>query len=376
MADKPDSYYLELAEKWMLGTITVAEKQEYARWYNDIAPGATLEVGEQAEAYKRRIWAKIAARKGDRRRIRRLGWVAAASVLVLGTGAYLLLGPKHRSQAPVAQAGPRVQDLAPGGDRATLTLAGGQTISLDSSTNGVLAQQGNSQVRKVAGGQLAYVPVGSAAPAVAAYNTLSTPRGGQYRLVLPDGTAIWLNAESSVTYPTTFSGAGRSVVITGEAYFEVHQEKDRPFKVFIGSPQGMEVDVLGTHFNVNAYADEGAVRTTLLEGSIKVRGKVLLPGEQAQAAPDGSLKVVSQVDTEKITAWKRGVFQFDNDDIRAVMRQLARWYDVEVVYQGPVTEDFFSGKLPRDASAQANLHILEENQVHFRIEGRKILVLP
>jgi ferric-dicitrate binding protein FerR (iron transport regulator) len=409
MAEHPDKRYLELAEKWLLGTISPAEMQEYAKWYNEIDPEAVLEIPPQAaagaEEYRLRLLKKINERRrretaGIRRLYPflptgwaprlgwppRLGWAAAALLLLLGAGIYLKVGRAPQRPQGYASLRSKQTDLPPGGNKAILTLAGGKTIVLDSAANGTLARQGNSRVQKL-NGRLSYVATRNDAVVQPTFNTLSTPKGGQYRLTLPDGTGIWLNAASSVTYPTAFVGKDRTVVVTGEAYFEVAQDKSRPFKVFIGSPKGMEVDVLGTHFNVNAYADEEVIKTTLLDGGIQVRRRgggggdnlsylLFSPGQQAQAFPDGSLTMASNINTDEVMAWKNGLFQFDNADIRTVMRQLARWYNVDVSYEGKVTEDRFAGKLPMDASAEETLHILEKNQVHFRIENKKIIVMP
>jgi transmembrane sensor len=402
MAEHQDKRYLELAEKWLLGTISPAEMQEYAQWYNEIDLGATLEIPAQvatdAGDYRRQLLKKINERRRREEngpaKVRRfyssprLGWAAAVFLILLGAGIYYAISRARQGPQGYAWIKP-VKDLPPGGNKAILTLAGGKTIILDSAANGTLARQGNSQVQKLMNGQLSYLTTRNNTPVQPSFNTLSTPRGGQYRLKLPDGTDIWLNAASSVTYPTAFVGKDRTVVVTGEVYFEVAQDKDKPFKVFVGSPKGMEVDVLGTHFNINAYGDEASVKTTLLDGRVNVHHRdhgdngdhglsstLLFPGQQAQITIDGSLSVTSNVDMEEVMAWKNGLFQFDNADIKTVMRQLARWYDVDVRYEGHITEDRFAGKLPRDASAEETLHILEKNQVHFRIEDKKIIVMP
>ncbi len=392
MAEHPDKYYLELAEKWLLGTITPDEMQEYARWYNSIEPDATLDIpasiAGNTEAYRLQLLQKINARRlasresGLHRRmlIRRSSWAAAAILILLMTSLYYqrtlhLPAPAISQKTTVPS-----KDFPAGTNRAILTLAGGRTIDLDSATNGTLARQGNSKVQKLMNGQLSYLPTHDVTSAPPTLNTLATPRGGQYKLLLSDGTVVWLNAASSITYPTTFTGKDRSVVITGEVYFEVAKDKNKDFMVFVGSPRGMAVDVLGTEFNINAYEDEGVIRTTLLSGKVKVHegdlSALLTPGQQAQAIRNGPLTIAPQVNSEEVMAWKNGLFQFEDADIRSVMRQLARWYDVEVSYEGHVTEDRFAGKLPRENSAAATLHILEKNQVHFRIEDKKIIVMP
>lgn len=386
MEENPDQYYLELAEKWISGTITPEEMEAYARWYNEIDPHAVLEVPAEANDYRRRLLAKINERRHGAASVHRLssfqraGWVAAAMLILLAGGFYYYYKAPKDTQIPQAYTKPVQNDLPPGRNQAILTLAGGKTIILDSAANGILARQGNSRVQKLAAGRLSYLTTNKG-PVQPDFNTLTTPRGGQYQLTLPDGTGVWLNAASSIRYPTAFVGKDRTVVISGEVYFEVAQDREKPFKVFVGSPSGTEVDVLGTHFNINAYGDEAAIKTTLLDGHIKVRGSgratdLIEPGQQAQVFVDGSLVLARDVNMDEVMAWKNGLFEFDNADIRSVMRQLARWYDVEVSYEGQVTDDRFAGKLPRDASAEETLHILEKNQVHFRIEGKKIIVLP
>lgn len=301
---------------------------------------------------------------------------AAALLIMIGIAVVMNLAP-NRPERSIATGGRQVlpDDIAPGRNQAVLTLSGGQQIVLDSAANGLLTLQGNTKIMKLADGQLVYTDAGHAVSEMM-YNTMSTPKGGQYRLTLPDGTAVWLNAASSITYPAAFDGNDRIVTITGEAYFEVAKDAARPFHVKAGET---EVEVLGTHFNVNAYADEPGIAATLLEGSVRVvAGKtsgLLKPGQQARVQQQ-RIQVMNGVNLEQVVAWKNGYFQFDRTDIQTVMRQLSRWYDVEVVYEGPVPKDRFGGKLPRDAQASQVLRALEQTQVHFRIEEKKIIVMP
>jgi len=315
--------------------------------------------------------------------------IAAAILVLLGSVAWLLMQTPDKSTRPVVTTGTGSSDLPPGCNRAVLTLSGGHHIILDSVANGSLATQGNTQIVKLSNGQLKYTYGGlsnhgdSSATAAISYNTLTTPRGGKYQLVLPDGTGVWLNAASSITYPTAFSGHRRSVKITGEAYFEVAPDRTRPFQVSIHRPSGEEamVEVLGTHFNINAYGDEADTRATLLEGHVRVRSGastlMLQPGQQAIVKDGG--EVVSNthpVDTIAIMAWKNGYFSFNRVDIQTVMRQIARWYDVEISYEGPVSKETFVGEIPMDASAAQVLKALEKINVHFTIKGRRIIVRP
>lgn len=266
-------------------------------------------------------------------------------------------------------------DILPGGDKAILTLADGSTIVLDDALNGTLTQQGNTKVIKL-GGRLAYDPAHTDSKEVV-YNTISTPRGGQYQVELPDGTNVWLNAASSIKFPTAFIGKERRVDITGEGYFEVAKNKYMPFIVGVN---GAEVQVFGTHFNVMAYNDEAAIKTTLLEGSVKfVNGNsahMLQPGQQSQLTKDGQVKVVKDVDVDEVVAWKNGLFYFENANIETVMRQLSRWYDVEVVYQNEQDADPLHAEIPRNTKLSDALKALElTGSARFKIEGRKVIVI-
>jgi len=289
------------------------------------------------------------------------GWRAAAAVIILiATGAYFLFQNKPQQSIAVQKKQPPVNDIQPGGNRAVLTLADGTRIILDSAHNGDISQQGHTKVIKLNDGRLAYKShnENNAEPV---YNTISTPKGGTYQVILPDGTSVWLNALSSLRFPTFFSGAKRTVEMTGEAYFEVSKNKDMPFTV---TANGMDVEVLGTHFNVMAYNDEDVLKTTLLEGSVKVNknGKTVLlkPSQQAKLTKtNNDLKVSDDVNTAEETAWRNGMFQFNNADIAEVMKQVARWYDVEISYSGTMPSDHFTGKISRNSSLSKVLKILE-----------------
>ena len=266
-------------------------------------------------------------------------------------------------------------DVSPGRDKATLTLADGSTIVLDDAKNGTLAQQGNSKVIKF-GGKISYDPTNKNSKEIV-YNTISTPKGGQYQLELPDGSLVWLNATSSIRFPTSLVEKERRVEITGEAYFEVAKNRDNPFIVTVNNS---EVQVLGTHFNINAYNDEDDVRTTLLEGSVRfvdgANTTILKPGQQSQLTKNGNVKVVSDVDVDKVVAWKNGLFDFDNAGIETVMRQLSRWYNVDIEYNGK-TDDLFIAEMRRNIKLSDALKALElTGKVRFEIEGKKIIVMP
>lgn len=266
-----------------------------------------------------------------------------------------------------------VTDLAPGGNRAILTLSDGSTVRLDSVKNGSLARQGNINIVKQENGQLNYQEFNSGIqPASEAFNTLATPKGGQYELILPDGTMVWLNAASLLRYPTSFSGNERSVELTGEGYFEVATSASRPFIV---STNGITVQVLGTHFNVSAYPDDTTINITLAEGSVKVNESVVLkPGQQAQVNRQGVIKKVV-ADLETTLAWKEGLFVFKNTPIDDVMRQVSRWYDASISYQTKPSEHF-NVIISRNEPVSKLLHLLEQTQsVHFKIENKKITVM-
>lgn len=317
--------------------------------------------------------------------------VAAAVIGVVGLGGYFLFFPRSpKEMANTENAFPRFKnDVAPGGNKAILTLSNGSSIVLDSAGNGMLAQQGNAKVVKLNNGQLAY-HLSTDPPAAAtetAYNTLTTPRGGQYKLMLPDGTGVWLDAASSIRYPVAFAGNERKVEISGQAYFEVATltaeggHKKIPFKVYIASPSGgTEVEVLGTHFNINAYDDEALLKTTLLEGSVKVsRGnavQLLVPGQQAQLNENGEMHLFKNPDLAEVMAWKDGLFRFHDVDIGTIMRQVARWYNVDVYYKGSVPAYPFKADIQRDVPVSELLKLLElTNLIHFQIDGRKITVM-
>jgi transmembrane sensor len=332
----------------------------------------------------------VEAPQGQELHSRRIGlrWAAAAIlVIVAGAGGYLYFSGKP--QPKIANSSIQ-HDAAPGRNAAILNIAGGQQILLDSTVRGIISRQGNTTVTNTKG-QLAYTALPER-PTEIQYNTLTTQRGNQYQLALPDGTKVWLNAASSITYPTAFAGNDRSIAITGEAYFEVRKNASQPFKVIINGQE--EVEVLGTSFNVNAYQDEPQIAITLLEGSVSVRGEpfvgvntnkgkvslVLKPGQQAQLVfgknSNNGVRVVNDVDVDGVVAWKDGKFRYSSVDIGSIMRQAARWYDLDVEYEGEIDETF-SGGISRNVNASQLLHILEiTKKVHFDIEGKKIIVKP
>ena len=286
---------------------------------------------------------------------------AAAAILVIGVAAYLR-NTQEKKNAETAQSNPvPVQnDVLPGSDKAILTLSNGQKVMLDSTAQQTITDGKLSINNK--NGMLTY-----GKSAIVVYNTISTPKGGQYRLTLPDGTSVWLNAASSITYPTAFPGKDRMVSITGEAYFEVAKNLTKPFTV---KTYKDEITVLGTSFNVNSYQDESIVKTSLLEGAVRIGDKVLKPG---QAYLDGK---VTETNLDQDLAWKNGVFNFNKADLPAVMRQLSRWYDIEVEYPSTLADKRFGGKMGRDLTLLQVLKLLNGVDMHFRLEDRTIVATP
>jgi hypothetical protein len=306
-------------------------------------------------------------------RFHRQGWKVAAAVLLLliSGSVWWVLQENKRDQGRVAVK--PVQDVVPGGNGAVLTLANGQVVTLDSLKNGMIGiQNGTSLVLN--DGSLSYNAKDAAA---ISYNTISTPNARQFKLVLPDGSKVWLNAASSLKYPTAFLGKERRVEMTGEAYFEVAKNADMPFKVKVNEQTAIEV--LGTHFNVNAYRDESSIRTTLLEGLVKVnKGAAMVtlkPGQQVQV--NDQLKVDNTVNINQVVAWKEGTFNFDELGVEEVMRQLARWYNIEVVYERGIPSRKFYGEIGRNLNLSQVLEGLKLSGVNFRIEdGKRLIVLP
>jgi ferric-dicitrate binding protein FerR (iron transport regulator) len=302
--------------------------------------------------------------------------IAAAAVVIFGlfTTIFLLSRPHHPQIAQHPGSKLPFNDIAPGGNKAILTLADGKNIVLDTASNGTLAQQGGIKVIKT-GAQLNYSS--GINPAEVLYNTVTTPKGGQYQLTLSDGSRVWLNAASSLHFPTAFSGKERKVELTGEGYFEVAKNKEKPFIV---TANNTSIEVLGTHFNVNAYSDENSIKTTLLEGSVKVSkgnaGTLIVPGEQARVNNfSGDITVKKDVDLDETVAWKNGKFVFQSEDIKSIMRQLERWYDVNVVYSKNVTDEEFIGSISRQVNISEILEMLEKaGSVYFEIKGRTIIV--
>lgn len=272
------------------------------------------------------------------------------------------------------------QDVAPGGNKAILTLGNGTTLSLDTVPDGTFAVQGTAKISKREAGRISYLQQSRAHPhGVVPQNTLATPRGGQFEVVLPDGSRVWLNADSRLKFPTVFTGNRREVAVSGEAYFEIAPDPRKPFWVNVTTTSGeMRIQVLGTAFNVNGYTNEPTIRTTLITGAVSVllgnQRETLRPGQQASIAGAATHISVTTANPKEVIAWKNGFFHFEHDDIRTVMRQLARWYNVQVIYQGSVPTGHFTGIVDRQSDLSQVLKVLALSGVHFTIKNRTIIV--
>jgi transmembrane sensor len=309
---------------------------------------------------------------------------AAMIITILGTGYFWLhtTGPDKEIKQGKTTAH-TAAEILPGGDNAVLTLSDGRQIILDSSSAGGLALQGTTKVLILDKGKLAYQPYGKNEGPVL-YNTVSTPNGGQYQIVLPDGTRVWLNAASSIRFPATFTGE-RNITMTGEAYFEVAHDKNHPFKV---SANNLLVEVLGTHFNMNAYSNETATKTTLLEGKVKVRQwsmvngqlktgneALLKPGEQAAlAGPHSPFTIDHSPNLEQVMAWKNGLFNLSGADLKDFLRQVERWYNITVQYESPVPLIEFQGKLNRAVPLSDIIDYLKNLGIECSLKGKTLSV--
>lgn len=393
------NHFQELLDKYLTGRMTEQECQHFSELLNvpehkdRLAAIIDTELAEHAfdgepdnnmlAAIQDNLYNKLQEGKERSatliRYMKRLA-VAAVFIMMLSAVAWWLLSKKP-AQPEIAQVNKVKKEtpLVPGGNRAILKLSDGTEIILDSAGDGTLVQQGQAKVIKLGDGQLSYQSTDNTS-AEPVYNTISTPRGGQYQLILADGSKVWLNASSSLRYPASFSGKERRVELTGEGYFEVAKNATMPFHVQVNN---MEVEVLGTHFNINSYTDEPAIRTTLLEGSVKTaigpdhnreQSAILKPGEQAVLTADSRLTIHDNIDIDEVMAWKNGLFQFKAADIKTVLRQAERWYDVQFEYKENIPERF-SGQISRSANADQLLKILElTGKVKFEYKGKTIIV--
>ena len=381
----------ELLEKLVAGTITLSEEGELHAWYNEynqsnLAEGADARVLDKREKkrLRRKIYkallkqingktpGKVVPFYPKQTFIRKIA-VAAFLLIVAVSG--LLVYNNVRVKKPPVYVSKDIskQAITPGHNGATLHLSNGKTIDLDTAKDGVIADQNGVQIVKK-NGKLNYV--GKADNVI--YNDIVTTRGQQWQLELSDGTKVWLNAASSIHYPLSFKGKDRIVKITGEAYFEVVHNEAQPFKIQVGN---IQIEDIGTELNVNAYTDEPSLKTTLVNGSIKVstgnENRFLTPGQQAITLKDNnSIEVKKEVNVDEVISWKNGQIQFENESLQTIMRQISRWYDVDITYDGDIPHKIFTGAISKKSDLSELLKILKFEGVHFTLEGRTIVVKP
>ncbi|MET0299139.1 MAG: FecR domain-containing protein [Flavitalea sp.] len=384
----PDQRYLDLAKKWVDGNITDTELQEYIQWLKDLDPDATLEIHTDKASQKQLLFDKIRERLAaegaelpgspepkQAMLIPRMLKVAAVVTGIFLTGylTFITVGTQKQPtpSAATAKKLPPATDVQPGSNGAVLTLANGKVIVLDTASNGAL----DNNVMKQTG---TIVFADEKNDGIVQYNTLTTPRARQQQLVLPDGSKIWLNAESSIKFPTRFAGNTRQVEISGEVYFEVAPDKAKPFVVNIGNSS---VNVLGTHFNIMAYSSEAFLETTLLEGKVEFRNNdqqvELKPGQQSKLSAKGQIRLSNNVDIDLVMAWKNGFQAFSSTDLKTILRQAGRWYDVDVEYDGEIPPGItFTGEVPREVTLLQLLKALESKQLQFELDApnKKLLV--
>jgi transmembrane sensor len=375
---KTDIEYL--LEKYKTGTITPEEMELLESWYLQWHPEKVDISVQELEKAKSEVWNEIGAGGNKKPAFRFLAAAAIAAVFVIASFlAYFLISEKStlKKQAFAVRS---EKDFLPGSNKAILTLSNGKQIILKDALQGKLAEENSIQVSKTAEGGIVYAPADRSANISdkLIYNTITTPRGGQYHVVLSDGTRVWLNAASSITYPVAFLGKERNVRITGEAYFEVAHNAKMPFRV---ASKNQEVTVLGTHFNMSSYTDDLESSTVLLSGSVQVKNpqsgilRTLTPGQGSKILNGKGEIAVEAVNIEQATAWRSGYFIFDNQDIKSIMKVLSRWYDVDVEYRIGNADERFGGTFSRSKNLSETLKNIEElSRVRFKLNGGKIIV--
>lgn len=385
---------LNLINKYLSNQATAEEEELLLNYYNTLQKNELNwdeDVMGDEDTTKAKLYSKvlseIKAREAAPKRVffMRRWFVAASVTLFLLASASLVFYLKNDRSALTAKNSTAPKNtIAPGGNKALLTLSNGSKIILDDAATGELAKQSGVKVTKAANGQLVYTventSANSAASGQLTYNTIETPKGGQYRVDLPDGSKVWLNAGSLLRYPTSFNGNIRSVELTGEAYFEVAKNAKKPFRVVSNN---QVVEVLGTHFNISSYIDDTSVKTTLLEGSVKVlstksnQSKLLKPGEQSNINYLNNSIAVQQVNTDEVVAWKNGYFLFVDEDLKSIMNKFARWYDIDVEYAANVDNLRFGGMVSRSRDLAQALKIIEQTgNIKAKIEGRRVIIMP
>ena len=373
MSSADEQYKKKLIERYVAGEASEKELQAFFGLLTEAEIDSLIEEHMDHEILRIREEQHLLT---PVKRIRPWKYAAVVSgFLLISIGGYYILNNSKQSQQ-IAQNKP--VDIKPGSKKAILTLSTGNQISLTDALAGTLAKQGNTTVAKTANGEVVYSEEKSTKtePALV-YNTITTPRAGYYPLKMSDGTIAILDAESSIKYPVAFTGNERLVEITGQVYFEVAHNSSKPFRVKV---KGQVIEDLGTHFNINAYDDETVIRTTLVEGSIRVSKNgssvVIKPGQQAVTKPINDEIAVRDVNPDDVIAWKNGQTSFKNEDIHEIMRKVSRWYDVDIQYDGPIPTRHFDGSISRNANLSDLLKILEFNNIHFTVSGKTITVKP
>lgn len=377
--------FIKLYERCTLGNCTPEEQKLFEEYRDNFDLSDTpwiSDFGDKAEIERRlKIDLHNRLAKTQVKRLTPVYWWAAAAIIIFALSGLFVANKYFNGSNKPNELASDKNIIKPGSNKATLTLANGKQIMLDGSRKGQLFTLNNVVANNNVDSSVAYQKnTTQIANAPQPYNILTTPRGGKYQLILADGTKVWLNAGSTIKFPVDFTNNERVVELSGEAYFEVAHDPRRPFKV---AGAGQVVQVLGTHFNINAYADEGAVKTTLLEGSVKVYGKsrtsasasteiVIKPNEQAVFKNDQLSKTA--VEADEFVAWKKGVIFFRDADIHDVMRKISRWYNIEVEYHGQLGNDTYNGEIPRNAAFTEVLKILKLDDINVKLSGRKLIV--
>ncbi|WP_255486825.1 FecR family protein [Mucilaginibacter sp. SP1R1] len=377
--------FLALYEKYNNGLCTPAEKELLDNYRDEISlleDGWDNDLAKEDDVHNR-IWQKLSDSrkivKLPERKVNKYRWLQVAAILLIALFAGLLLVEKYKTaSAPITlSTKTKPLDILPGGNKAYLTMADGSRIILNDAKNGNLVSKPGITVSKTQNGTLVYSFSKAPATAEPEFNTITTPRGGQYQIVLEDGTKVWLNAASSIRFPQAFTGKQREVELSGEAYFEVAKNKAKPFIV---QANGTQIQVLGTHFNINAYNDDNNITTTLLEGSVRMTSGasvvMLIPGQQGVAVKSGEAIKISTADMQQTMAWKNGLFVFHDANIVDIMKQVSRWYDVDVEYQGDVQNNEFGGTISKYKNITDLLNIMElTRSIHYKFEGRRVIIM-
>lgn len=337
---------------------------------------------EQSKTVYSKILSDSRFKRRDSRPILKLdyGWLKYAAIFLIFLATAVYFAISYNSTISIRNSEKMVVSALPIPDstKVMLSTSNGASVALDTVRNGLITVEGNTEVNKTNDGLLAYQNSEHWLVKEAVFHTLFVPRGTTYRIQLADGTKVWLNSVSSLSYPSEFLGKQRKVILSGEAYFEVAPNKDKPFLV---EANGNTIEVLGTHFNISAYSDEDLVKTTLLEGSVKVINKnksaIIVPGQQAIGKINQPVINIKQPNLEEVMAWKNGYFVFEDADIKSIMKELIRWYNVDIQYEGEITNQKFGGTFSKTKSITELLKYLETlGDVRFKIEGRRVIVMP